>query len=256
MNTGMRHQLARGVGWVWLLTHDVRLRPGAVAAMRRAADAADGYGALGPVLFLRESGASFSLGGHRTRHGGLFHARSEFPSAPGPGGVADAVWVDGSTIMLRAEALGAVGLYDEGLYGYCEDADLCLRLERAGWRAGVVADAGAAGETGVASRPGAVAYLMTRNNMRYRRVVAGGVGVLDGLRLCLRETVHYVRMMLDPRSPGSMRRASFANVTGTWAGVGGFLCGRNGRPPGWLPGLGEMRSSRRSGPRRRAAQSE
>jgi GT2 family glycosyltransferase len=240
MNTGMRHQLERGARWVWLLTHDVRLREGAVAAMRRAAATAGGYAALGPVLTLRESGGSFSLGGHRTRFGGPFHVRDGFATAPGPDGIAEAVWLDGSSIMLRAEALAAVGTYDETLYGYCEDAELCLRLERAGWRIGVVAGAAAAGETGHASRPGAVAYLMTRNNMRYRRLVAGGAGVLDGLRAYARETVHLVRLMLDPRSPRAARRFNFAQLTGIWAGVGGFLLRRRGRPPAWLPGLGEM----------------
>ena len=104
----------------------------------------------------------------------------------------------------------------------------------------MVADAAAAGETGHVSRPGAVAYLVTRNNMRYRRRFAGAAGVLDGLRMYGRHTVHYVRLVLDPRSPRALRRFNFARATGTWAGVGGFLLKREGRPPAWLPGVGEM----------------
>jgi GT2 family glycosyltransferase len=254
MNTGMRRALERGASWIWLLTHDTRLTPGTVAAMRRAAAAADGYGALGPVLTVRGSGESFSHGGHRRRHGELFHARTGFPDAPGPEGIAEAVWLDGSTIMLRADALRAVGLYDESLYGYTEDAELCLRLERAGWRIGVVADAAASGETGHSSRPGAVAYLIARNGMRYRRVVAGSGGVLDGLRRHARDTVHFVRLTLDPRSTRTLRRSSVAWLAGTWAGVGGFLLGRHGRPPTWLPGLGEM--GKPAGRQRRRAQPE
>lgn len=242
MNAGMRHQLERGADWVWLLTHDVRLRPGAVAALSRSAQSADGYGALGPVLALRESEGFFSHGGLRSRYGGTFHARSDLATrAPGPDGITEIVWLDGSAILLRAQALRAVGGYDETLYGYSEDAELCLRLERAGWRSGVVADAVATQVTGHQSRPGAVAYLLTRNKFRYRWLVAGRRGVLDGLKHQPREAVHNVRMVVDPRSPWHVRRFYFARAVGTWAGVGAFLLRRrSGPPPAWLPGLGEM----------------
>jgi hypothetical protein len=95
-----------------------------------------------------------------------------------------------------------------------------------------------------------VSYLMTRNNMRYRRVVSGVVGVLDGLRYYARETIHNVRLMVDPRSSGPDRRFQYARLIGMWAGVGGFLLGRRGGPPAWLPGLGEM-GRQPAGPRRR-----
>jgi GT2 family glycosyltransferase len=252
MNTGIRRQLDRGVDWVWIVTHDVRFEPGAVAAMLRAAGAAAGYGALGPVLALRDGGGLFSRGGTRNRLGEVSHARAEFPSPPRADGIADAAWLDGSSILMRADALRVAGLYDESLYGYTEDADLCLRLERAGWGVGVVVDAVATQETGHSSRPGAVAYLLSRNNMRYRKQVAGTPGVLDGIRFELRNGIHYARVTLDPRSSKDARRVSVARLVGAWAGTAGYLAGRSGPPPSWLPGLGEMGRRRRRARRRRA----
>src|SRR3712207_2527453 len=113
MNAGIRRHLDRGVRWIWIVTHDVRFEPGAVAAMRGAARTADGYGALGPVLALRGGEGYFSLGGERSALGRVTHARADFPSPPRPDGIADAVWLDGSSIMFRADALRATGLYDE-----------------------------------------------------------------------------------------------------------------------------------------------
>ena len=42
-------------------------------------------------------------------------------------------WVSGSSMLLRAEALRRVGLFDEGYFMYVEDVDLCTRMRRAGW---------------------------------------------------------------------------------------------------------------------------
>ncbi|MEW6073249.1 MAG: glycosyltransferase [Planctomycetota bacterium] len=43
-------------------------------------------------------------------------------------------WVAGMFMAFRWEAFGAVGGFDERFYLYCEDADICRRLRRAGRR--------------------------------------------------------------------------------------------------------------------------
>jgi len=50
-------------------------------------------------------------------------------------------WVNAAFMLLRREALASVGGFDEGYHMYCEDVDLCLRLQLAGWQ---LARAGAA----------------------------------------------------------------------------------------------------------------
>jgi N-acetylglucosaminyl-diphospho-decaprenol L-rhamnosyltransferase len=42
-------------------------------------------------------------------------------------------WVSGSAMLLRREAVEAVGLFDERYFMYVEDVDLCTRLRRGGW---------------------------------------------------------------------------------------------------------------------------
>ena len=43
-------------------------------------------------------------------------------------------FVAGSFMMLRKKALDEVGLFDEDFFLYVEDADLCLRMKKHGWK--------------------------------------------------------------------------------------------------------------------------
>lgn len=54
-----------------------------------------------------------------------------------PSGVAadvdQADWVNGACMVWRSEAFAAVGGFDDRYFMYCEDTDICMRLQLAGW---------------------------------------------------------------------------------------------------------------------------
>jgi hypothetical protein len=50
-------------------------------------------------------------------------------------------YLQGASVLLRCAALREVGTLDEGFFLYWEDADLCFRLRRAGWRLAVASGA-------------------------------------------------------------------------------------------------------------------
>ncbi len=247
MNAGLRHQLERGADWIWLLTQDVRLRPGATAAMVEAAGRGE-YGALGPRLLQAGSDIVFSLGGARTRLGwpyNIGYARRLADVVPADGASAGGAvrrraWVDGSSIMLRADALRDTGLYDTSLFGYAEDAMLCLQLERAGWAIGVVDGAVAEQVSGQSARPGLTAFLIARNCLRYATEVAGRRAVIALLVRYVRQTIHLLRVA----TTGPRRRAALIQCCATWVGTVAFFAGRGGPPPAWLPGRGELGATR------------
>ena len=105
-------------------------------------------------------------------------------------------WVAGASMILRRTLLEQIGLLDEGLYTYFDDADICLRARRAGWETWYVPESqiihlGGA-STGIAATgqkrrtppvllvPGAAPVL----HKELRGVVRGGGGCGVHLRLC------------------------------------------------------------------------
>jgi GT2 family glycosyltransferase len=228
MNAGIRHHMDRGAKLVMLLTHEVRLRPGAIRTWVDAAGRAPEYGVLAPVLWERGQDRVFSYGGRRGRRGGwVEHVLEGPPEAQD--GIASHDWADGAALLIRREVFEQVGLLDESLFIYFEETDLCLRATRAGWRVGVVMEAGAEQESGQPARPGFHAYLISRNGFEYARRSSGLVGVLAALRRGLRESWELARSY--PTDSSQERAAVRVKIGGMWVGFRDFLLRRWGPPP-------------------------
>jgi len=141
-NRGLRE--AHGA-YALVLNPDTVLRPGAVATMAATLDARAQAAVVGPRT-------SFPDGSVQVSFGPRLHFRSEWRQRRLVRGVrrraawavreAEALasrehepdWVSGACMMLRLEAVRAVGLFDESFFLYEEDVDLCVRLRAAGHR--------------------------------------------------------------------------------------------------------------------------
>ncbi len=120
--------------FVLLLNNDTQLLPGAILRMLEALEADAGVAAVGPKIiypngrlqeagcFLRPNGESGMVGLFRSPdEGGFCYDR-------------DVAYCSGAALMFRRAHAGPT-LFDEAfLPAYCEDADLCLRLQAAGHR--------------------------------------------------------------------------------------------------------------------------
>jgi GT2 family glycosyltransferase len=243
VNLGLRRALEGSPGLLLVLTHDAALRADALRRLVAAAEANPNYGALGPALLHTGSEEAFSFGGTITSTGALGH-RKQRPQASR--GVISCGWIDGGTMLIRAEALRTVGEFDERLWSYCEDADLCLRIGRGGFAIGVVPEAVADQEPGAAKRPGPWAYLRARNGLAVAGRAAGRRGVLAGLLrwggLALSELARTLARS-TPLRPGDPA-ATWPVAVGTLRGIADFLRGRWGPPPTDLPGGGDLKNLR------------
>jgi GT2 family glycosyltransferase len=239
MNLGLERQLERDGDLLLVLTHDARFEPGALGRMVEAIRADSDYGVVGPALVL-ESGAPFSFGGFTTDDGLLFHKQDQ-PVADGE--IAPCDWVDGGTMLFRSELLRQVGGFEERFFIYCEDAEICWRVSRAGGRVGVVVAARAEQAPGGAKRLGPWSYLLTRNGTFYAVEVRGRRGLIGSLRRALAKIALNLartaarRLRLRKGSPAE----PWALTVGTARGLVDYLRRRWGPPPA-LPGSGDVKN--------------
>jgi N-acetylglucosaminyl-diphospho-decaprenol L-rhamnosyltransferase len=240
MNRGIRRQLENRSEFVLLLTHDACLHAGALARLVGAARSSAEYGVLGPSLVFAGSNRPFSFGGTVGLGGGLGHRRQR---PPDNGGIAACEWIDGGTMLIAADALRERE-FDERFWGYCEDADLCFRVQRAGFGVGVVLDAIAEQAPGGAKRPGPWAYLLARNGLAFAWRSKGFRGLLGGglhaVALIASELAR-TAARLTPLRPGSPAD-TWAVAVGTLWGIVDFLRHRWGPPPTRLPGGSDMKN--------------
>jgi hypothetical protein len=179
------------------LNPDARLEPGALATLVALAESRPRTGVIGPRTrgadgrIQVSTGPDLSLASEwrqrRLVHGvarrdpalvaeaEARHAREHQPD-----------WVSGACLLARREAFEAVGGFDEGFFLYEEDADLCLRVRRAGWQVAFTPDAEARHwlGTSMARAPERARLEYQRSHLRYYRKHRG-LAQLAALRLLL-----------------------------------------------------------------------
>lgn len=134
-NVGIRHALARGADYVWLINSDATADAQALSAMVATMDKNPLLGSVGSVLYdVGTTGQIQLWGGGRVR---LWWGQSRHQRSPGP-----LDFISGASLLLRRQALEVVGLFDqETFFMYWEDTDLAFRMRKAGWELAVADDA-------------------------------------------------------------------------------------------------------------------
>jgi len=174
-----------GGEWLLLLNPDCVVGPETIGRVRAALAADPGAGMAGGLLlnedgseqagcrrsvptpgraFMRAFGLSRLLRG-AGREGGDF----VLAGRPLPDGPAEVEAISGAFMMVRRDALDAVGALDEAYFMHCEDLDWCMRFRESGRRVLFVPGATAVHFKGTCSRgrPVRVLWHMHRGMLRY-----------------------------------------------------------------------------------------
>lgn len=149
---------------VLLLTPDARPAQDAAAALLDALEADPALAMCGPVVsYTTRPGERVAAGGDLDVHRGWL----VLIPAPRDSVPYDVEWIEGCCMLVRPDAVAAVGGFDPAYFLYYEEADLCVRLRRAGLRVAAVPTAAVLHPKAGTGYPPHYYYYMARNAYRF-----------------------------------------------------------------------------------------
>jgi GT2 family glycosyltransferase len=135
-NVAIEWAIKNNYKYVFLLNSDTVVHPKMLNEIVGAAEREDAYGVVGPmVLSYYESdrisfaGGKFDLKLGKEKH--IFENMNYKNVSLAP---LECDYITGCAMLLRISALTETGLFDDKLFMYCEDTDLCLRMKQKGLR--------------------------------------------------------------------------------------------------------------------------
>lgn len=223
-NVGIRHALAAGADYIWLLNADALPTPDCLTRLVSTAATDTRIGLVSPLILYRnrpdlvESGAGrFDLATCSWIWFGNDFATALARTEP------RCIMLDGTALLVSATLARRIGLFDDDLFAYHETIDYSIRAQAAGFRLVLAADAAVYHRAEPSDRwPPYVAYYVARNeSLMWRKHVSGWL-------LCKARYWHLLRTVarLKRESDSALRDAY---LTGWWHGEIGVTGERDPR---------------------------
>lgn len=185
-NVGLRAGLATDASFFWLLNNDTVCPPDTLRKLVRRAIGSSEAGLVGTVLLYAHDPTKVQAwGGGRVKPWIAYVRHFERPVEFGRN-----CYTTFASVLARREMLEEVGLLYEGFFMYCDDCDLCMRMQKTRWKI-VIAENTAVlhkeGASTAASQKPAMTKIMTVSSLRFIRrhskVAFIGMPVYTMLRL-------------------------------------------------------------------------
>lgn len=135
-NKGMRYAMEQGAKYVMVANQDLRFLPNWLDPLIHLLENDSAIAAVQPKILMYPDMSLINSCGNELHILGFGYTRgylkkeSEYACAS----VADMAYCSGAAAIYRAAALNIIGPYDEKLFMYHEDSDLCMRFRLAGYR--------------------------------------------------------------------------------------------------------------------------
>jgi GT2 family glycosyltransferase len=135
-NIGIRHAMAHGAEYIWLLNNDTEPTPDALSALVAKALADPHIGAVASICYYADSPSKVQAWAGARVNLWIGYARNT--TEPHEDDWFDSLY--GASLLLRTVVLQECGLLDEGFFLYLEETEFCLRLREKGWRLAAASD--------------------------------------------------------------------------------------------------------------------
>jgi GT2 family glycosyltransferase len=136
-NLGIEHALSKSAAYVLLLNNDTVVDPAFLSRLVETGERAPQVGILGPkICYASEPKRVWYAGGNVNYAAGMctHRGQGELDFDDRFSRVEQTQFVTGCAMMVKACVFQDVGLLDARLFVYWEDADFCMRAQKAGYR--------------------------------------------------------------------------------------------------------------------------
>jgi GT2 family glycosyltransferase len=129
-NLGAKRAFSRGADFVLFLNNDTIVEPNLFEELAECFSQNPQIGVASPIVYDMSNPPRIDFAGGRINFAlGRFLHRHGAPQATTP---FETEYVSGCCMMISKTTIDRIGLFDERLFAYFEDVDLCLRARRAG----------------------------------------------------------------------------------------------------------------------------
>ena len=132
-NVGIRHALAQGAEFVFLLNNDTLVDPNVLDVLVQRAMSLPRAGVLAPRICYMNDPERLWFAGSKLHHLTLeaMNFGPEGPRSSSEGALSSVDYLFGTALLIRRAVLEKTGLFDEAFFMYYEDMDFSLRAREA-----------------------------------------------------------------------------------------------------------------------------
>ncbi len=153
-NRGIERALAAGAAYVFVLNNDTVAQRACLQPLVEAMERDEAIGIAGCPIFNIGPDPSANFG----QHVSLYTGKTElWSNGERPRETTEVGYICGAAMVLRAATIRRIGMFDPHFFLLCEDADICLRARKAGYKTCLVPGVG-------------VRHLMSHTVNRHRAV--------------------------------------------------------------------------------------
>ena len=134
-NIGIKVALDQGADWVFILNDDTVLDSGCLEFLVQVGEGDSSIGMMGPMVYhYDEPNVIQSAGGMLGKYWNSIHLAQNEPDRGQFQSPHQVEWISGCAILVRRAVIQQVGLLDSNYFLYWEEAEWCIRANRAGWK--------------------------------------------------------------------------------------------------------------------------
>jgi GT2 family glycosyltransferase len=163
-NIGLNYLLKNKFEYIGIWNADIKVAPDCIIRLVDIMEKDITIGAAGPIIMYSDEPFKVQMfgGSYNISKGLGSHNYNGFTDLNKLPNIINVQYIDGGTILIRASIIKKIGKFDEKLFLYCEDTDISLRIQKAGYKTVVVRNAKSwhthREKTGIYPRPYEIFY--------------------------------------------------------------------------------------------------